>query len=213
MNPIRSLGEVRPSVTSSTQSADLPDDYFAPPLMRLRSDDRPPITPQTCKVKHCPICAWRLSGLLDHPEVPGRPAVRNQSTVAVGQEASRSGEVRETAFAYGIVPEITVTTGFTAVCEFTLDYSAFCPGCGARLSCRCGEHPDEPDADEAYTLGAQHGAADGPENRPTRRWLVDAGLDPDAYLDGYDDACRDWPLARHTPLWDVADERLDGLPF
>lgn len=72
---------------------------------------------------------------------------------------------------------------------------AYCPGCNAYwCSCPPAGHEDAL-AEAAYALGYDHGHADGPENRPTRRWLIDAGLDPEPYLDGYDDACGSalWP--------------------
>lgn len=66
----------------------------------------------------------------------------------------------------------------------------------------------------AYALGREHGRADGPQSRPTRDWLDEAGLDPDAYLRGYDQGCQArTTLTRYTPLWDARDACLDGLSF
>lgn len=66
----------------------------------------------------------------------------------------------------------------------------------------------------AYLLGREHGAADGPQNRPTLDWLDEAGLNADAYLRGYDEACRArLSLTSGSPLWDATDACLDGLPF
>lgn len=73
--------------------------------------------------------------------------------------------------------------------------SSYCPGCDAvRCVCPPDGYEDEL-AEQAYRLGYDHGLADGPENRPTRRWLTSAGLDVDAYLEGYDEACTalSWP--------------------
>ena len=73
--------------------------------------------------------------------------------------------------------------------------SSYCPGCNAVL-CACPPDGYE-DAvyEHDYALGFEHGITDGPQNRPTLRWLTGAGLDPDAYLDGYDAACASvsWP--------------------
>ena len=71
------------------------------------------------------------------------------------------------------------------------DPSDYCPGCNTRLGCICPCEAHEDAALEAsYTLGLDHGATDGSENRPTRDWCVDAGLDADEYLAGYDAGCR-----------------------
>jgi hypothetical protein len=98
-------------------------------------------------------------------------------------------------------------------------HSSYCPGCN---TVRCVCPPDGYEdalAEQAYQLGHEHGLVDGPENRPTRRWLRDAGLDVDPYLDGYDDGCDGLPLHTLTPvttgptppvLWDDLD---DGMPF
>ena len=69
--------------------------------------------------------------------------------------------------------------------------SDYCPGCNTRLGCICPP-PDHEDAalEASYTLGLDHGAADGSENRPTRDWCTDANLDADEYLAGYDAGCR-----------------------
>ena len=45
------------------------DDPYRIPLLRLRSHDRPRITPETCRMPHCPICAWMREGLLDDPRL------------------------------------------------------------------------------------------------------------------------------------------------
>ncbi len=63
----------------------------------------------------------------------------------------------------------------------------------------------------AYTLGREHGRADGPGHRPTRDWLSEAGLDPVAYLRGYDEGCHAHPCG--APLWNALDASRDGLPF
>ena len=67
----------------------------------------------------------------------------------------------------------------------------YCPGCNTRLGCICPP-PDHEDAalEASYTLGLDHGAADGFENRPTRDWCIDANLDADEYLAGYDAGCQ-----------------------
>lgn len=90
------------------------------------------------------------------------------------------------------------------------DPSDYCPGCYA-LWCRC---PDSAHLDAhveaSYALGLEHGAADGPEYLPTRRWVVEAGLDL-SYLSGYDDACAGVSLpVPDGRLWYEID---DGLPF
>ena len=95
--------------------------------------------------------------------------------------------------------------------------SSYCPGCNT-VRCVCPPDGYEDDlADQANGLGHEHGLADGPENRPTWRWLIDAGLDAESYLAGYDDGCDGLPLytvvpvVRTTPvLWDDLD---DGMPF
>ena len=68
--------------------------------------------------------------------------------------------------------------------------SDYCPGCNTRLGCVCPSAAYE-DAvlEAAFDLGLDHGAADGTENRPTRSWLVEAGVDADEYLAGYDAGC------------------------
>ena len=71
------------------------------------------------------------------------------------------------------------------------DPSDYCPGCNTRLGCICPCEAHEDAALEAsYTLGLDHGATDGSENRPTRDWCTDADLDADEYLAGYDAGCR-----------------------
>ena len=104
--------------------------------------------------------------------------------------------VREHAASYGTCP------------------SSYCPGCG---SIRCVCPPcgfEDAVAEHAHALGHDHGLADGVDNRPTRRWCTDAGLDADAYLSGYDAACAGVVLvlqhAAPARLWDELD---DGLPF
>lgn len=99
--------------------------------------------------------------------------------------------------------------------------SDHCPGCGAWLACRCPptEHLDA-HIESSYMLGFEHGTADGPEHRPSRRWVVDADLDL-SYLDGYDHGCANVapqyghaPVPSHPlagPLWDPSEP--DGLPF
>ncbi len=70
------------------------------------------------------------------------------------------------------------------------DPSDYCPGCNTRLGCVCPSAAHEDAVLEAsYTLGLDHGAADGPENRPTQSWCANAGLDADEYLAGYDAGC------------------------
>lgn len=145
MNHTPSLGEVRPPVVTETPA---PASDFTPPLLRLRSGHRQPVTAETCLVRSCPICQWRRDGLLDAP----------------------------------VVREVRL-------------YGTACPRC-------------------AYALGREHGHADGPQNRPTRDWLDEAGLDADSYWRGYDEACRSrMMLTRDTLLWDARDVCLDGLPF
>ena len=57
------------TATPTTSGPDGPD-LFVPdprspvPLARLRSWNREPITPETCRVKDCPVCAWRRAGLI-----------------------------------------------------------------------------------------------------------------------------------------------------
>ncbi len=71
------------------------------------------------------------------------------------------------------------------------DPADYCPGCNTRLGCICPSSEHEDAALEAsYTLGLDHGTADGFENRPTRGWCDDANLDADEYLAGYDAGCR-----------------------
>ncbi len=71
------------------------------------------------------------------------------------------------------------------------DPADYCPGCNTRLGCVCPSATHE-DAvlDASYTLGLDHGAADGSENRPTRDWCEGANLDVDEYLAGYDAGCQ-----------------------
>jgi hypothetical protein len=97
--------------------------------------------------------------------------------------------------------------------------SSYCPGCNA-VRCVCPPAGYEEElAEQAYQLGHDHGLADGPENRPSRRWLTDAGLDAEPYWLGYDDGCDGLPLHTFRPvatgpttpvLWDDLD---DGMPF
>ncbi len=109
----------------------------------------------------------------------------------------------------------------TIVREPASDYACptkWCPGCSA-LRCVCPpEDFEEVVYEHDYALGHDHGLADGPDNRPTLDWLDNAGLYPEAYLDGYDDACAGLPVgmpaeplpARTPVLWDECD---DGLPW
>jgi hypothetical protein len=71
------------------------------------------------------------------------------------------------------------------------DPTDYCPGCDTRLGCVCPTAAYE-DAvlEAAYTLGLDHGSADGPDDRPTRDWCEGAGLDADEYLAGYDAGSR-----------------------
>lgn len=106
------------------------------------------------------------------------------------------------------------SSGFTC-------HSSYCPGCNT-VRCVClPEGYEDVVYEHDYTLGHAHGAADGPDNRPTRRWLAEANLDADAYLGGYDDACAGLPigmpaepfatrLAAPVRLW---DDLGDGMPF
>ena len=115
--------------------------------------------------------------------------------------AARATVVRESAGAYGL-------------CR-----SSLCPGCG-HVACVCPPDGFEDALAEAsYALGTDHGEADGADNRPSVAWCLDAGLDAESYLAGYDDACAGLPL--HAPetaraegvrpqLYDDID---DGLPF
>ncbi len=144
MNTIHHQGEVRPPVTKTPD----PASDFSPPLLRLRSGHRQLVTPETCIVRHCPVCQWRREGLL------GTPVVRE-----------------------------------------TPRYGTACRRC-------------------SHALGREHGHADGPQSRPTRDWLDEAGLDAVAYLRGYDQGCQArTTLTRDTPLWDARDACLDRLPF
>ncbi|HEX8298202.1 MAG TPA: hypothetical protein VF594_03505 [Rubricoccaceae bacterium] len=166
MNTIPTLGEIRPSTTG--------DPYAEPlnvPLYALRRREWRVITPDQCRVKGCPVCAWRKAGLLD------TPVVREPNS------------------------------GYTCV-------SSYCPGCDT-VRCVClPEGYEDAAREHDYALGHEHGTADGPDNRPSRRWLLDAGVDPDAYLDGYDAACAGvvlmLPDDAPARLWDELD---DGLPF
>ena len=93
-------------------------------------------------------------------------------------------------------------------------HSSYCPGCNS-VRCLClPEGYEDAVYEHDYTLGHEHGTADGPDNRPSRRWLAEAGLYADAYLDGYDAACAGVELvlqhAAPERLWDELD---DGLPF
>lgn len=167
-------GEIRPSVTSGDPHAE----PIYVPLLRLRGHYRTVIQPEACLVANCLICAWRRTGLLDHPT----PRV-----------------VRESA------------SGYT--CR-----SSYCPGCNTvRCVCPPDGYEDEL-AEQAYMLGHDHGTADGPENRPTVDWLVDAGLDAESYLAGYNDACAGLPLGMPAELLPPAAPLLwedldDLLPF
>ncbi|HEX8298247.1 MAG TPA: hypothetical protein VF594_03730 [Rubricoccaceae bacterium] len=98
--------------------------------------------------------------------------------------------------------------------------TSYCPGCNT-IRCVCPpEGYEEALVEAAYELGHEHGAADGPDNRPTVSWLLDADLDAESYLTGYDDACAGLPvgmpaepLSAQPPspvLWDDLD---DLLPF
>lgn len=98
--------------------------------------------------------------------------------------------------------------------------SSFCPGCNALRCCCLPDDFEEVVYEHDYALGHDHGTADGPENRPTADWLIDAGLDAESYWQGYDDACTGLPLgmpAEPLPehpqapvLWVASD---DGMPF
>ena len=71
------------------------------------------------------------------------------------------------------------------------DPTDYCPGCDTRLGCVCPTAAHEDAVIEAdYTLGLDHGSADGPDDRPTRDWCEGAGLDADEYLAGYDAGCQ-----------------------
>ena len=93
-------------------------------------------------------------------------------------------------------------------------HSSYCRGCNA-LRCVClPDGYEEAVYEHDYALGHDHGTADGPDNRPSRRWLSEANLDADAYLDGYDAACAGVvltpPQSPPVRLWDELD---DWLPF
>lgn len=99
-------------------------------------------------------------------------------------------------------------------------HSSYCPACNT-VRCICSPYDaDEAHAEQSYVLGYDHGSADGPESRPTTKWLADAGLDAESYKQGYDDACAGLPLGMPAELlpehpaapvfWDECD---DGLPF
>ena len=88
------------------------------PLLRLRARDRTVIPPEECLVVDCLICQWRLDGLLDATE---------KNTPVVYSPRSQTRVVRDGSL--------------------TLDWGCHCPGCGARIGCRCDEWPDEPDED------------------------------------------------------------------
>ena len=60
MNTTLPQGEDRPSATFDHEPVDIP-------LISLRGRDRPALTPETCRMRDCPICAWMRSGVLDHP--------------------------------------------------------------------------------------------------------------------------------------------------
>lgn len=120
--------------------------------------------------------------------------------------------------------DLPAVVGTTVVGEPAAAYgtcpSSYCPACNT-LRCVCPPAGYEDDlAEQAYQLGHEHGLADGPDNRPTRRWCADAGLDAESYLSGYDDACAGLPVgmpAEALPerptmpvLWDDID---DLLPF
>lgn len=161
-------GEIRPSLTTGDPYAE----PFTAPLFTLRRREWRVITPGECRVRDCPVCAWRKAGLLDSPRVVREPA-----------------------------------SGYTC-------HSSYCPGCNT-LRCVClPEGYEDAAYEHDYTLGHEHGMADGLDNRPSRRWLAEAGLNADAYLDGYDAACAGVVLvlqhAAPARLWDELD---DGLPF
>lgn len=85
MDPFYPQGEVRPSTTETPAPA--PD--FTPPLLRLRTGYREPITPETCLVRHCPVCQWRRDGLLGAPvvrETPRYGASCPHCSYALGRE-------------------------------------------------------------------------------------------------------------------------------
>lgn len=178
MNTHTTQGEIRPSTPAGDPFRDPYAELYTIPLLRLRSYDRPVIRPEDCLVPGCLICAWRRAGLLDLPY-----------DAPNGPYEARSRIVRDSGFDSWLCP------------------SSYCPGCNA-VQCVCAQVDDEAAADEAHTLGYEHGLADGPENRPTRRWLLDAGLDPEPYLAGYDDACASlsWPV---EALSAPDDRRLD----
>ena len=166
MNTIPTLGEIRPSTAGGPHA-----EPFTVPLYALRRREWRVIPPDQCRVRDCPVCAWRKAGLLDTPVV------------------------REAA------------SGYTC-------HSSYCPGCNA-VRCVClPEGYEDAVHEHDYALGHEHGLADGPDNRPSRRWLAEAGLDADAYLDGYDAACAGVVLVvldtAPLRLWDELD---DGMPF
>ena len=123
MTHLHSQGEVRPSGTSSSFD-ELGFDEFgfdelgALPLLRLRTRDRTVIPPEECLVVDCLICQWRLDGLLDAPD---------KNTPVLYSPRSQTRVVRDGTL--------------------TLDWGCYCPGCGARIGCRCDEWPDEPEED------------------------------------------------------------------
>ena len=63
MNHPQPLGEGRPDPTPADDPF-VPEPHTPVPLLRLRSRERGAIRPEDCKVPHCPICGWRLAGLI-----------------------------------------------------------------------------------------------------------------------------------------------------
>ena len=53
-------GEDRPSAKFDYEPVGIP-------LLGLRGRDRPVLTPETCRMRDCPICAWMREGLLEYP--------------------------------------------------------------------------------------------------------------------------------------------------
>ena len=89
MNTIYHQGEVRPSVTETPA----PASDFTPPLLRLQASHRQPVTPETCIVRHCPVCAWRREGLLGTPvvrETPRYGTACPRCAYALGREHGRA---------------------------------------------------------------------------------------------------------------------------
>ena len=54
-------GEDRSPTTFDYRPVDIP-------LLGLRGRDRPVLTPETCRMRDCPICQWQREGLLDYPD-------------------------------------------------------------------------------------------------------------------------------------------------